>query len=334
MTHICFRSCTCQLQAVLLLCPNIHLYSTDAMPANCSSPPASSMPKLRPSEPPAQRTCDCLTQTLCCHGCGNQCGYAIVTPVSLVLLFCCVIAHLSQCSKCSSTGTPSHNGANGHRFVFHQSEICSTERRYVQDEPDIVREHPDQSYPFFEGEPHLIRSNEGASPRHQLYSSRTSLTMFSGDNSNDEFDTPNSPGEEGDEEEYKVPSPSISPSSSRNLPEARPDPRQESFLSISTSTGSSDSIPQQISNSSPMIHSTPPRPARPHRSPDSLFSPTNAAALPIQSNRLCHGDVVWWHNLKRCGDIFGVSEEYVELLDSGTAEDRMKLLKKTLRALR
>ena len=71
-----------QRQAVLLLCPNIHLYSTDAMPANCSSPPASSMPKPCPSEPPAQRTCDCLTQTLCCHGCGNQCGYAIVAPVS------------------------------------------------------------------------------------------------------------------------------------------------------------------------------------------------------------------------------------------------------------
>ncbi|KAF8309407.1 hypothetical protein DL93DRAFT_2062943, partial [Clavulina sp. PMI_390] len=68
-------------QAVLLLRPDIHLYSTDALPSGCSAPPASSMPK--PSEP-VQRTCDCLTQTLCCHGCGNQCGYAIVTPVSSI----------------------------------------------------------------------------------------------------------------------------------------------------------------------------------------------------------------------------------------------------------
>jgi hypothetical protein len=89
------RSWTCQLQAVLLLCPNIRLYSTDAMPANCSSPPASSMPKLCPSEPPVQRTCDCLTQTLCCHGCGDQCGYAIVTPVGLSLLLCRAIAHVA-----------------------------------------------------------------------------------------------------------------------------------------------------------------------------------------------------------------------------------------------
>jgi hypothetical protein len=29
----------------------------------------------------APRTCECLTQSICCHGCGNSVGYMIVKPV-------------------------------------------------------------------------------------------------------------------------------------------------------------------------------------------------------------------------------------------------------------
>ncbi|EEB88242.1 hypothetical protein MPER_14035, partial [Moniliophthora perniciosa FA553] len=29
---------------------------------------------------PPPRTCECLTQTLCCHGCGSTVGYMIVIP--------------------------------------------------------------------------------------------------------------------------------------------------------------------------------------------------------------------------------------------------------------
>jgi hypothetical protein len=133
---------------VLLLRPNIALFSTDAMPINCSPQSTTSQPptedafdrhpqdvtdliqksrgassveqqskevlyaryfllpksaatgvhpeKTAPersadmasgvhptSTQPLPRTCECLTQTLSCHGCGAGIGYMIVTPVSL-----------------------------------------------------------------------------------------------------------------------------------------------------------------------------------------------------------------------------------------------------------
>ncbi|TFK53995.1 hypothetical protein OE88DRAFT_1607899, partial [Heliocybe sulcata] len=69
-------------QAVLLLHPSVSLYSTDALPANCSPWEASSSKSSAPSSSNTRRTCECLTQTLCCHGCGTGVGYVIVSPVS------------------------------------------------------------------------------------------------------------------------------------------------------------------------------------------------------------------------------------------------------------
>ena len=93
------------------------------------------------------RTCECLTQTLSCHGCGTHIGYMIAIP----------------CSRCtSSTYTspqafPPHPHAsgnfhlhpaalrptrpritNGHRFVFHSSQVVGEERLYIEEEPGII----------------------------------------------------------------------------------------------------------------------------------------------------------------------------------------------------
>ena len=73
-------------QAVLLLRPNVPLYSTDALPANCSAYSARSPSIESPHQQPIEqqpRTCECLTQTLCCHGCGTSVGYMIVVPVGI-----------------------------------------------------------------------------------------------------------------------------------------------------------------------------------------------------------------------------------------------------------
>ncbi|KAH6913957.1 hypothetical protein BKA70DRAFT_1369366 [Coprinopsis sp. MPI-PUGE-AT-0042] len=118
------------MKAVLLLRPNVSLYSTDAQPANCSAwsaeaeadEPGSS--SRRTSSPSPTRTCDCLTQTLCCHGCGTAVGYMIVSP----------------CVRCTSSIATSSRSTNGHRFVFHSSEIEAMERRYVPGEKG-VNEH-------------------------------------------------------------------------------------------------------------------------------------------------------------------------------------------------
>lgn len=148
-------------QAVLLLRPNVPLYSTDALPINCSafSPeldpsthapsvstsstassaasqnhrrPSQSGPSGDPSQPNGfsertpTRTCECLTQTLCCHGCGSAVGYMIVTP----------------CQRCTSSITVNNRATNGHRFVFYSSEITACERHYVEGERGVSRFHP------------------------------------------------------------------------------------------------------------------------------------------------------------------------------------------------
>ncbi|KAI0745055.1 hypothetical protein C8Q76DRAFT_606398 [Earliella scabrosa] len=149
------------MKAVLLLRPNVPLYSTDALPINCSafsaeledpahgssasmssatsagpsnsarsstSPPSAdpSQPSSSSAERPPTRTCECLTQTLCCHGCGSAVGYMIVTP----------------CQRCTSSITVNNRATNGHRFVFYSSEITACERHYVLGERGVSRYHP------------------------------------------------------------------------------------------------------------------------------------------------------------------------------------------------
>ncbi|OSD01316.1 hypothetical protein PYCCODRAFT_1369755 [Trametes coccinea BRFM310] len=160
------------MKAVLLLRPNVPLYSTDALPINCSAfSPPSEAPTHAPSssissststsssgirstrssisgpsgadavqgghnhgqtgggtspERPPSRTCECLTQTLCCHGCGNAVGYMIVSP----------------CQRCTGSITANNRSTNGHRFVFYSSEITACERHYVPGERGVTAFHP------------------------------------------------------------------------------------------------------------------------------------------------------------------------------------------------
>ncbi|KAJ7346736.1 hypothetical protein DFH08DRAFT_1006848 [Mycena albidolilacea] len=112
------------MKAVLLLRPNVALYSSDALPVNCSSAQKPEPPRPATACParPLQRTCECLTQTLCCHGCGTAIGYMIVIP----------------CSRCTSSISTTNRATNGHRFVFHSSEIKASERHYISDEPGVI----------------------------------------------------------------------------------------------------------------------------------------------------------------------------------------------------
>lgn len=99
------------------------------MPVNCSAHAATvetgaSAPRARaasiasPQDPAAARTCECLTQTLWCHGCGTSVGYMIVTP----------------CHRCTSSTTANNRTTNGHRFVFYSNGIAASERHHIPDE--------------------------------------------------------------------------------------------------------------------------------------------------------------------------------------------------------
>ncbi|TFK90388.1 hypothetical protein K466DRAFT_484852 [Polyporus arcularius HHB13444] len=161
------------MKAVLLLRPNVPLYSTDALPINCSaftseaeaptqaasssvsttsstrssiSGPSGELPQPAGStERSPSRTCECLTQTLCCHGCGNPVGYMIVSP----------------CQRCTSSITVNNRATNGHRFVFYSSEITACERHYVRGERGVHPFHPPPPAP----------------PMHALQTSLAGLTI-------------------------------------------------------------------------------------------------------------------------------------------------------------
>ncbi|TKY85087.1 hypothetical protein EX895_006167 [Sporisorium graminicola] len=111
------------MKAVLLLKPNITLYSTDIVPSTCGPFFAGSTfhGGMDPNEPPVERTCQCLTQSLGCYGCGAQVGYNIISP----------------CARCTSSVMKHSRSSNGHRTVLHCSEIAVRERRYIPGEPGV-----------------------------------------------------------------------------------------------------------------------------------------------------------------------------------------------------
>lgn len=108
------------MKAVLLLRPGLALYSTDAIPRNCSPLTAVSPDEPRATVPVGLplRTCACLTQTLHCHGCGDSVGYFIVAP----------------CGQCTGA---SNGTANGHRFVFHSEDVVASVRRLAPKCPPL-----------------------------------------------------------------------------------------------------------------------------------------------------------------------------------------------------
>ncbi|EPT04453.1 hypothetical protein FOMPIDRAFT_1034660 [Fomitopsis schrenkii] len=129
------------MKAVLLLRPNVPLYSTDALPVNCAAytppspspaPSPTSLSSTSPTSPVfavAPRTCDCLTQSLNCTTCGAGVGYTIVTP----------------CARCTTSISASQRATNGHRFVFYASEVEAGERGYIPGERGV---HPYKLQPL------------------------------------------------------------------------------------------------------------------------------------------------------------------------------------------
>ncbi|KAJ4483297.1 hypothetical protein J3R30DRAFT_3447444 [Lentinula aciculospora] len=256
------------MKAVLLLRPNVPLYSSDALPANCSAytynpealnPPISCRPSVQPS-----RTCECLTQTLCCQGCGSTIGYMIVIP----------------CIRCTSSISTNNRATNGHRFVFHSSEVVGTERHYVPDEPGVIP---------FEPVPIAVHPS--------LHMQNTSPYTHS---SPHEY-LPTPPSDAADLSPVSSSSSpvAINSSSEHQLP---PGLRLSEHLSpspilTSTYTGS----PARDSDRAGPESSPPPL-----LSANSSFSfgmPAEQAEQPLKS-----GDVLFWHHLIRHGEIPGVSD--------------------------
>ncbi|KAJ6587032.1 hypothetical protein DFH09DRAFT_1142357 [Mycena vulgaris] len=297
------------MKAVLLLRPNVALYSSDALPVNCaaytSNPhvlrPATACPSASSAHPP--RTCECLTQTLCCHGCGSNIGYMIVIP----------------CARCTSSISTTNRATNGHRFVFHSEKILGMERHYIPDEAGVVLSDmtpalpPAPALPSYTASalhsglhhypsafhPHHSQSLaaaylptpppdiEDGSPASSNSASPTAPSFpFTQDISHlimDSPSLPHSPRPIPHSDHYHVHYPHLNQSHAYDQPHYR-----------ATSAASSES-----SNSSP-----PP-----------LIHPGHAFGLPAEQVEppafppLQAGDVLYWHHLARHGEIPGVMED-------------------------
>ncbi|GAA5856904.1 hypothetical protein JCM8547_008455 [Rhodosporidiobolus lusitaniae] len=106
------------MRAVLLLKPHIVLFSTDARPCNTDT----FWPDSFDEEEHVERTCQCLTSSVNCNGCGRTVGYNIVSP----------------CIKCQQSVQKHSRSANHHRFVFHHNEVVARERSYYPGEKGVV----------------------------------------------------------------------------------------------------------------------------------------------------------------------------------------------------
>ncbi|KAF9066161.1 FAM72 protein-domain-containing protein [Rhodocollybia butyracea] len=249
------------MKAVLLLRPTVPLYSSDALPANCSvftsnpeaiKPPTSCRPQTHPS-----RTCECLTQSLCCHGCGSTIGYHIVIP----------------CVRCTSSISANNRATNGHRFVFHSSEVVGFERHYVSNEPGVI---PYDTVSLF----------SPPQPYREMYSAHPQ---------NEYLPTPPLDVMDLSPLSSVSPSPIASNSSSLSYHDVhRPPPG----LRLSGHRSPSPDSPSGSELSSPP-------PLMPIHSSFSFGMPAHEQV----EQPLREGDVIFWHHLVRHGEIPGVFDD-------------------------
>ncbi|KAH9894932.1 hypothetical protein C8Q73DRAFT_478960 [Cubamyces lactineus] len=308
------------MKAVLLLRPNVPLYSTDALPINCSafSPPPdqpsstsshapslsvsstgsssssasggtsstrssisgpssgfqpgdSAQPSATSPERPPSRTCECLTQTLCCHGCGNAVGYMIVSP----------------CQRCTSSITANNRSTNGHRFVFYSSEITACERHYVPGERGVSPVPPaasttSASVSVSAGNMH-VGTRTGTPPRHpaapqQMYPpSATPSPTTSTPASMPPLSSPPIPAGRRTSVDYLPTSAPDAPSAVLASPiSSTPGNLSPSALAARSRTTSA-AVQAQLAASHPMAQMVPPVPPNSHTaSPHALSTPTFA----------------------------------------------------------
>ncbi|KAG5649760.1 hypothetical protein H0H81_002145 [Sphagnurus paluster] len=216
------------------------------------------------------------------------------------------------CTRCTSSITATNRATNGHRFVFHSSEIIATERVYVSEEPGVIPYDP-------------VAITLG--PESSI------LPPFP-------FPTPSS----STEPRYLIDNAQYSRSSSpAPMSDYLPTPPLE-FANPSLVSTSPDSFPFPREYTSPDSHAPhmtpfsrlPHSPFPPqyvynhllHRPTSAALSPSNISSLlplsgaspsyestaeqkeqPPQPRKLKSGDALFWHHLARNGEIPGVEDD-------------------------
>ncbi|KAF9012424.1 hypothetical protein BDQ17DRAFT_1343868 [Cyathus striatus] len=284
------------MKAVLLLRPNVSLYSSDALPVNCSayaySPEHIRSKSFRRPAPSAShsRTCECLTQTLYCHGCGSTVGYMIVIP----------------CARCTTSVSASNRATNGHRFVFHATEVSGTERHYVADESGIIPYEPTS---IVLSRSPIIVPSQNHIPTH-YFSQRDT---YSRQQQRQGTTGPTTPSEYFPTPPLEFANPTLA--SSFSPPEALtpdenllrnvlPIARQVDYLHTSSP---SPSLPNTYPNEDNLASTSG------SRSSGAMSNPSSEAPIELKeqpAQRLLKpGGVLFWHHLATSGEIPGVMDD-------------------------
>ncbi|KAJ6625526.1 hypothetical protein B0H10DRAFT_2001740 [Mycena sp. CBHHK59/15] len=297
------------MKAVLLLRPNVALYSSDALPVNCSAY-TSNPQALRPatacpsSSAHALRTCECLTQTLCCHGCGSNIGYMIVVP----------------CARCTSSISTTNRATNGHRFVFHSSEIKGTERHYIPNEPGVISFEPPATPPPAPAAPvYTAAALHNGLHRHPPVFHPHHSQILAAAAHPDYLPTPPLDPEDLSPASSYSASPTVSSfpfmqnsshliMDSPPLPHSpRPMPHSDHFHAHYSRLGRSHGLSDQATSPASSDSS--------NASPPPLIHPGHSFGLPVETiespplPQLRAGDILYWHHLARHGEILGVMED-------------------------
>ncbi|KAJ3569854.1 hypothetical protein NP233_g4773 [Leucocoprinus birnbaumii] len=210
-----------------------------------------------------------------------------------------------KCTRCTSSISATNRATNGHRFVFHSSEVVGMERHYIQDEPGVIPYEPTGVTAAASGSTSTATGSvpELSSPR-EIHVSLPRPHTRSG-----------SPGLES------IPPPTLEPAnplaglSSTDLssPAVNSYPRS----SDSRSAGGRRTAASQATQSPPSYSSTNFMDSSPPPLVSATFSnmmnagpgvPPEQKDLPT-SRALKPGDVLFWHHLTRCGEIPGVEDD-------------------------
>ncbi|PPQ63490.1 hypothetical protein CVT24_005147 [Panaeolus cyanescens] len=283
------------MKAVLLLRPSISLFSSDTLPVNCSvyySQPDtrqhSSSNKASTHEQSPPRTCECLTQTLCCHGCGNTVGYMIVIP----------------CARCTSSISVNNRTTNGHRFVFHSNEVVGTERHYIKGEAG-VNPIETSSVVLNDSTAPSIQPSARYSPTH----SSSNLPPYSPRSSEA---TTEQPSPSFTRLDY-LPTPPLEFASPAFFTSRNNYPGQDAYTVRILATDMPSWVFRSASSLSPAQLHLPPLSTNASsadpRDTSSTFQTADHKDYPVQSTTLRSGDNVFWHHLTRSGETSGVADD-------------------------
>ncbi|KAJ7072229.1 hypothetical protein C8F01DRAFT_1103042 [Mycena amicta] len=182
------------------------------------------------------------------------------------------------CARCTSSITTANRSTNGHRFVFHSGEIQSTERHYILDEPGVIvsRQSPAASHTLYYRPPAFSHHSHAlAAASRPEYLAMPPLD--SEDMSTSAASDPTSP------------SAASFPFAHDNAHVGADYPIHPRPTSPTLSDSSTSSLP-------PLIQPSPPFGLPAER--------VEASFIPLAA-----GDVLYWHHLRKHGEIPGVIED-------------------------